>query len=60
MNMKSEKPEMTKTTLRIPKQLLDSCKHRAIDEGRNLQEIVADALEVYLRKKVKLAKGDKK
>ena len=55
--MKSNKTEMTKTTLRVPKHLLDACKHRAIDEGRNLQEIVADALESYLKTKIKSVKG---
>ncbi|MBT5260290.1 MAG: CopG family transcriptional regulator [Nitrospina sp.] len=58
--MKSKRTEMTKTTLRVPKQLLDACKHRAIDEGRNLQEIVADALEAYMKTKIKSVKGDKK
>jgi predicted DNA binding CopG/RHH family protein len=58
--MKTNKIEMTKTTLRIPKHLLDDCKHRAIDEGRNLQEIVADALESYLKTKIKLVKRSKK
>lgn len=59
--MKSKITEMTKTTLRVPKQLLDACKHRAIDEGRNLQEVVADALEAYLRTKIKSVKsGGKK
>ena len=55
--MKNSKSEMTKTTLRISRHLLDACKHRAIDEGRNLQEIVADALEAYLKTKVKSVKG---
>jgi hypothetical protein len=55
--VKSKNIEMTKTTLRIPKYLLDESKHRAIDEGRNLQEIVADALESYLKIKTKSVKG---
>lgn len=59
--MKSNKTEMTKTTLRIPRHLLDACKHRAIDEGRNLQDVVTDALEGYLRTKIKSVKsGGKK
>ena len=58
--MKSKKIEMTKTTLRIPKQLLDACKHRAIDEGRNLQEIVADAMEAHMKTKIKSDKRGKK
>lgn len=48
---------MTKTTLRLPKHLLDACKHRAIDEGINLQDVVADALENYLKTKTKSSKG---
>mgnify|MGYP002635645192 CR=1 FL=1 len=55
--MKSKNNEMTKTTLRVPKHLLDGCKHLAIDEGRNLQEIVTDALEAYLKTKTKSGKG---
>ena len=50
---------MTRTTLRVPKQLLDDCKHRAIDEGRNLQDVVADALEAYVKTKIKSVKKDK-
>ena len=55
--MKSKKIELIKTTLRLPKHLLDACKHRAIGEGRNLQEIVADALEAHMKTKIK---SDKK
>jgi predicted DNA binding CopG/RHH family protein len=55
--VKSDKTEMTKTTLRVPKHLLDGCKHRAIDEGRNLQDVVTDALEAYLKTKTKSTKG---
>lgn len=55
--MKPKNIEMTKTTLRLPKHLLDACKHRAIDEGINLQDVVADALENYLKTKTKSSKG---
>ena len=47
------KPEMTKTTLRLPKELLKAVKVRAIGEERNLQDIVKDALEAYLKTKPK-------
>jgi len=56
--MKFNKTEMTKTTLRVPKQLLDACKHRAIDENRNLQDLVSDALEAYLKTKIKRIKKE--
>jgi len=55
--VKSDKTEMTKTTLRVPKHLLDGCKHRAIDEGVNLQDVIGDALEAYLKTKSKSSKG---
>ena len=58
--MKSNKIEMTKTTLRVPKHLLDACKHRAIDEGRNLQDVVTDALEIYLKTKIKTGQEKKR
>jgi hypothetical protein len=43
--------------LNSPQQLLDGCKHRAIDEGRNLQDVVTDVLEAYLKTKTKPSKG---
>jgi len=47
------KPEMTKTTLRLPKELHKAIKVRAIKEERNLRDIVKDALEAYLKTKQK-------
>ena len=58
--MKTKKPEMVKTTLRLPKQIFQAAKVRAIHEERNLQDILADALEAYLKTKIKKAKGGKK
>jgi predicted DNA binding CopG/RHH family protein len=55
--VKPKKIELTKTTLRIPKHLLDGCKHLAIDEGVNLQDVIGDALEAYLKTKTKSGKG---
>ena len=57
--MPIKKPEMVKTTLRLPKHILNNSKHRAIHEERSLQDIVADALEAYLKTKIKKVKGDK-
>lgn len=36
-------------TVRLPAQLAKSAKVRAVEEGRPLQELVADALAEYLR-----------
>lgn len=49
--MKIKKPELVKTTLRLPKKIFQDAKIRAVIEERNLQELVAEALETYLKKK---------
>jgi len=41
--------EMTKTTIRLPKTLLQSAKIQAIYEERDFQDIVADSLQTYLK-----------
>ena len=43
--------EIVKTTIRLSRRLSDALKHRAIDENCNLQELVARALESYLKQK---------
>lgn len=40
--------DRTKVTLRLPDALVQQAKHRAVDERRDLQDIVADALRAYL------------
>jgi hypothetical protein len=47
----ADKP-MAKTTMRIPADLLERAKIRAIKERRTLQEVTATALEAYLRKPI--------
>ena len=49
--MKTKNTELVKTTLRLPKKIFQDAKIRAILEERNLQELVAEALETYLKKK---------
>ncbi len=41
--------EMTKTTIRLPATLFKKAKHHAVDTGRDLQDIIADALTAYLK-----------
>ena len=41
---------IVKTTLRLPESLLNAAKHRGIDDGQSLQEMIARALEEYLGK----------
>jgi predicted DNA binding CopG/RHH family protein len=38
-----------KTTLRLPRELLNTVRHRAIDEGVTFQAIVEKALVAYLK-----------
>jgi hypothetical protein len=43
--------KLRKVTLGLPEELLKRAKHAAVDEDRDLQDIVADALTAYLSKK---------
>jgi predicted transcriptional regulator len=45
--------ETTKTTLRLPRQLVKQLKHLALETDRSLQDLATDALEEYLRKHTK-------
>lgn len=40
---------MSKTTLRLPENLIERAKIRAIKERRTFQEIATTALEAYLK-----------
>jgi hypothetical protein len=42
---------IVKTTFRIPKSLVNAAKHRAIDDGTDMNTVVVRALEQYLGKK---------
>ena len=42
---------MTKVTIRLPVDLVKTFKHRAIDEGRTFQELVAEAMREYLKRR---------
>jgi len=47
---------IVKTTLRLPQSLLNAAKHRGVDDGQSLQDIIITALEQYLQK----SKGGRK
>ncbi len=51
MGMKNSKPkgEMIKTSVAIPKDIWRAAHIRALDEGRDFQDIVAAALAMYLK-----------
>lgn len=51
--MKQDKQEvvtMSKVTIRLPDSIIERAKIRAIKERRTLQDITAEALEVYLKR----------
>jgi len=43
-----ESGRTTKVTVRMPEELVKALKHRAIDEGRTFQELVAEAVRRFL------------
>lgn len=43
----------SKTTLRLPDEILRELKHIAIDDNRTLTDIVVEALKDYLKKRDK-------
>jgi hypothetical protein len=51
--MKKPQPEsdpIVRTTLRLRQSLLNAAKHRGIDDGQALQDVIVRALEQYLGK----------
>lgn len=52
--MRSTKPEITQTSVRIPKDLLRKVKHASIDRRESLSNAIIAGLEWWL------AEGDKK
>jgi predicted DNA binding CopG/RHH family protein len=40
-----------RTTVRLPQSLLNAAKHRGIDDGQPLQQVIICALEHYLKQK---------
>ena len=48
-------PGVKKTTIRLPEPLWREARKRALDEGRDFQDLVETALSEYLRKPVRKA-----
>ena len=49
---KPNNPEpIVKTTIRVPKSLVNAAKHRAIDDSTDMNTVFIRALEHYLRTK---------
>jgi hypothetical protein len=48
--VKQAGPKLTKTSMRLPVDLWTETRIRAIREGRDAQDLVAEALAAYLKK----------
>lgn len=46
----SKDKRLVRTTVRLPQSLLSAAKHRAIDEGATLQDVITRALQRYLQR----------
>lgn len=51
MTKKTAAIEMAKTTIRIPREVWREGKLRAMDEHRDFQDIVSDALRAYCKQR---------
>jgi hypothetical protein len=47
---KQKEPKLMKTSMRLPVDLWTDTRIRAIKEGRDAQDLVAEALAAYLKK----------
>ncbi len=47
---KAKRTDIVKTTMALPRDLWKRARVRAIDEDRDLQDVVVSAVEEYLRK----------
>jgi hypothetical protein len=56
--MKKQEPadEAVKTTIRMPRRLWLAARTRALEEGRDFQDLVASAIDAYLKTPSKEAK----
>jgi predicted DNA binding CopG/RHH family protein len=51
MASKPKEDQLIRTTVRLPQSVMTAAKHRAIDEGLTLQDVITRAIEQYLAKK---------
>jgi hypothetical protein len=46
---KTRQPETVKTSIRLPRELWRKAKVRALDEDKDLQDVIAEALAAFLK-----------
>jgi len=52
--------DVVKTSIALPRELWRSAHVRALDESRDLQDVIAAALEAYLKTRLKTREGGKR
>ncbi len=60
MRRTKESGTTVKTSITLPRELWTAARHRAIDEGRDLQDVIATAVETYLKTALKPREGGKR
>ena len=55
MKTKTATEETRKTSIRLPQELWRAAHIRALDEGRDLQDVMTSALQTYLKTPLKRA-----
>lgn len=60
MKRAKESGVTVKTSITLPRELWAAAHHRAIDEGRDLQDVIASAVEAYLKTPFKPREGGKR
>jgi len=53
MKTKDSAAETVKCTVKLNADLWRAARHRALDEHRDFQDVVAEALELYLKRPLK-------
>jgi post-segregation antitoxin (ccd killing protein) len=52
--------DVVKTSITLPRELWRSAHVRALDESRDLQDVIASALEAYIKTPLKTREGGKR
>jgi len=60
MRRTKESGTTVKTSINLPRELWTAARHRAIDEGRDLQDVIASAVEAYLKTSLRSREGGKR
>jgi len=53
MTKAKEQPDKVKCTMKLPADVWRAGRIRALDERRDFQDLVADAIELYLKRPMK-------